>query len=525
MRKNFPVTQRELPVGAQANILSTTNLKGQITYINKDFIDISGFTESELIGQNHHIIRHPDMPPPVFKMFWQDLQAEKSWMGIVKNRCKNGDHYWVDAYATPIKKDGRVEEYQSVRRKARPEYIERAEKVYASISNGKPLAQTKNKMPMMTQLMLMVIAPFLLVPLAWIAGLNALSLMFTALLSTALSACGAAMTFRPMQKAIERAKSLTSDTVARYIYTAEGNDAGSILLALKKLESENAALIGRIHDMSRVLTDNAETLSSAVEQSRVGTLAQFEQAERVASAVEEMTASIEQVAENSGDTSKTTDKSLSLAQSGKTNVDKTAEAIRKLKAQIQTTSSTVSEVSNRSTDIEKILDVITAIAEQTNLLALNAAIEAARAGESGRGFAVVADEVRSLASRTQQSTSEIRAVIDALQAEVGTAVKSMQHGQAMAEESVALSAQTEQSLADILTAFEKIAVMGGQIAEATQEQSSVAAEIGDNITRIRDNAQQNIEGVEKSGEVASKTQRVTSRLDQLTQQFWEQQAE
>mgnify|MGYP003148177393 FL=1 len=100
MKKNLPITNIEKLFSPHANILSTTNLKGQITYINKDFIDISGFTEDELIGNNHHIVRHPDMPSPVFKMFWSDLQKENSWMGIVKNRCKNGDHYWVDAYVS-----------------------------------------------------------------------------------------------------------------------------------------------------------------------------------------------------------------------------------------------------------------------------------------------------------------------------------------------------------------------------------------------------------------------------------------
>lgn len=104
MKNNLPVSGVELSFSPSVNILSTTDLDGKITYINKDFIDVSGFTKDELIGQNHHIVRHPDMPPAVFKMFWTDLRAEKSWMGIVKNRCKNGDHYWVDAYATPIKK-------------------------------------------------------------------------------------------------------------------------------------------------------------------------------------------------------------------------------------------------------------------------------------------------------------------------------------------------------------------------------------------------------------------------------------
>ena len=102
MRKNLPITNTEVTFPLSANILSTTNLQGKITYINQDFIDISGFNENELLEQNHNIVRHPDMPEEAFKMFWSDLKAEKSWMGIVKNRCKNGDHYWVHISVGPI---------------------------------------------------------------------------------------------------------------------------------------------------------------------------------------------------------------------------------------------------------------------------------------------------------------------------------------------------------------------------------------------------------------------------------------
>ena len=101
MRNNQPVTQREHQVAENQRLISTTNLKGMITYCNEVFIDISGFSEAELLGSNHNIVRHPDMPPQAFAHMWQTLKAGRSWMGLVKNRCKNGDHYWVSAYATP----------------------------------------------------------------------------------------------------------------------------------------------------------------------------------------------------------------------------------------------------------------------------------------------------------------------------------------------------------------------------------------------------------------------------------------
>lgn len=137
MRNNQPVTNQETAVPRSANILSTTSPKGVISHINEDFLKISGFERDELIGQAHNIVRHPDMPATAFQMLWTALKSKRSWMGIVKNRCKNGDHYWVDAYATPIIKDGEVEELQSVRVKAKEEYVERAEALYQKLQSGK----------------------------------------------------------------------------------------------------------------------------------------------------------------------------------------------------------------------------------------------------------------------------------------------------------------------------------------------------------------------------------------------------
>ncbi|MCQ4235817.1 PAS domain-containing protein, partial [Pseudomonas stutzeri] len=141
MRTNLPVTGREVSVRENANILSTTNLKGQITYANTDFIEICGYSEAELLGQPHNLIRHPDMPPAAYADMWSTLQAGRPWMGLVKNRCKNGDHYWIDAYAMPISRDGKVVEYQSVRTKAQPEQIRAAEALYARAGTPGGLAQ------------------------------------------------------------------------------------------------------------------------------------------------------------------------------------------------------------------------------------------------------------------------------------------------------------------------------------------------------------------------------------------------
>lgn len=130
MRSNLPVTQNEIKLSDATLIVSKTDLQGRITYINKDFLDISGFTEAELIGQPHNIVRHPDMPPEAFTDFWETLKAGRPWTGLVKNRCKNGDYYWVLANATPIYESGQISGYMSVRRKASESAISEVDAVY-----------------------------------------------------------------------------------------------------------------------------------------------------------------------------------------------------------------------------------------------------------------------------------------------------------------------------------------------------------------------------------------------------------
>jgi len=137
MRNNQPVTGVEVPLADDVIIVSKTNLKGEITYINQDFLDISGFTEAELLGQPHNIVRHPDMPEAAFADMWKSLKAGEPWVGLVKNRCKNGDHYWVEAHVTPLFEQGQVLGYLSVRRKPGREAVAAAEAAYALFREGR----------------------------------------------------------------------------------------------------------------------------------------------------------------------------------------------------------------------------------------------------------------------------------------------------------------------------------------------------------------------------------------------------
>ena len=130
MRTNLPVTSNEVQLSDTTLIVSKTDLKGRITYVNKDFLDISGFTEAELIGEPHNIVRHPDMPVEAFQDLWDDLKAGRPWVGYVKNRCKNGADYWVEAHAAPVWENGQITGYMSVRRKPARDKVEAADGAY-----------------------------------------------------------------------------------------------------------------------------------------------------------------------------------------------------------------------------------------------------------------------------------------------------------------------------------------------------------------------------------------------------------
>ena len=144
MKKNLPVTQKEVNYDETITIVSMTDPKGIITYVNRDFLDISGFTEEELIGQSHNIVRHPDMPPAAFQDLWDTVKGGKPWSGIVKNRCKNGDHYWVEAFVTPLYEGDRLVGYQSVRTRPTRDQVSTAEGLYRKLNEGQ-LKQVPNR--------------------------------------------------------------------------------------------------------------------------------------------------------------------------------------------------------------------------------------------------------------------------------------------------------------------------------------------------------------------------------------------
>lgn len=206
-------------------------------------------------------------------------------------------------------------------------------------------------------------------------------------------------------------------------------------------------------------------------------------------------------------------------QDGRNVMQHTLKTIEALAQEVENSAQVISRLSEDSTQIGSVLDVIRGIAEQTNLLALNAAIEAARAGDQGRGFAVVADEVRTLASRTQASTLEIQSMIERLQTDASNAVKAMQQGQVQAQQGLSQAAQAENALQTISQSVTRINDMNIQIATAAEEQSSVAEEINRNIVNISQSADATAEGAKQTASAGDELAKLAARLQNLVGQF------
>ena len=524
MKKNLPVTNNEITFSENDEIISTTNLKGAITSYNETFLKISGFTPTELDGVNHNIVRHPDMPEAAFADLWQHMKANKHWMGIVKNRTKNGDYYWVDAYVTPIMENGQVTGYESVRSKPSAERIARAEKIYQQLNNGKTpkLDHFISRLSLRSRT---VIVNFI----ALCAGIATYSIApnDTAWLSTSLAVfagmasffIGSLWAFSPLKAALKTTQNSVNNPLMALIYTGRADEIGQIQLPSALLKAKLRTILGRIkHAAIHIEQDaisSADSLSiinSSIQQQAIET-------DLVATAMTEMTATVQEVARSASQAAQKADDADQHSQEGVQHASSAAGGLQGLTQAVQNVSEIVSQLDTDTQNIGSVLDVIKSIAEQTNLLALNAAIEAARAGEQGRGFAVVADEVRTLAGRTQDSTQEIQQLIENLNSTVAQAVSVMDHSEQSANDSEGLVSKAIDSLSSIADQVNGLTDINAQIASAVEQQGAVSEEINKNIVQISDGAENVLSGSYSAGNAAESLSTQSRNLSEMIQRF------
>jgi len=324
---------------------------------------------------------------------------------------------------------------------------------------------------------------------------------------------------RPLSSAVDAAESVAKGDLTRPIETHGNDEVSRLLKALATMQQNLRETLQGISGSATQLATAADELSAVTVDSTQGLQEQNNEIEQAATAVNEMTAAVEEVARNAVSTSDATRQSSQSAQLGQERVSETASAINALASDVQNTGELVQSLANQSQDIGKVLDVIRAIAEQTNLLALNAAIEAARAGESGRGFAVVADEVRALAYRTQQSTQEIEQMVQGMRSGSSQALESMQASASRAASTLVLAERAGEALVTITASVHEIHERNLVIASAAEEQAQVAREVDRNLVNIRDLSVRSAAGADQTSASSHELSQLANALQGMVRRF------
>jgi methyl-accepting chemotaxis protein len=303
-----------------------------------------------------------------------------------------------------------------------------------------------------------------------------------------LSYCGGLFAlktaFKRFNQLVKKASSIYDNPISSAVYTGHNDDLAKIDLALQMQASELRVVLGRTLDSSEQVSASARESEDKGNEIKQNSQSQLSEIEQVATAMQEMTATLTDMASNCADAAQSSNSALSQTTLGDDVVKQMVSSIQKMSNQLGTISNVITELEQHGKNIGSVLDVIEAIAEQTNLLALNAAIEAARAGEQGRGFAVVADEVRSLAQRTHTSTKEIHDMISRLQQGTGTAVSSMEQGLNDSSICVEQAEKAGVALNEIRQAVEQITDMTHHIASAVEQQSQVSNEVNRSVEAV-----------------------------------------
>jgi len=479
MRVNLPVTQREYEIPADAILMSATDTQSHINYANAAFISVSGFTREEILGQPHNLVRHPDMPEQAFADMWRTLKAGKSWTALVKNRRKDGDHYWVRANAAPVIRNGKTMGYMSVRTKPTRHEVKQAESTYQAFRDGKAGQRAFHQGLVVRTGLWGWTSALQTMPVRWRLRLGVGVLGGSALAALALGMALACLGVgrwlntqisRPLELIQAQALNVAAGQPAENIHLNRVDEIGMILRAvnqsglnLRSLVDDVSQQVSGVRTASTEIAQGNNHLSSRTEQAASNL-------QETAASMEEMTATVNSNADT--------------AQQATLLVGSAREAAAKGGQVVGQVVCTMQAISSSSKKIVDIIGVIDGIAFQTNILALNAAVEAARAGEQGRGFAVVASEVRSLAQRSSEAAREIKVLI-------AESVNCVDQGYALANE-------TGESIDTLIQRIQQASALMTQVATGNAEQSQGIAQVNQAVTLLDQTTQQNAALVEES---------------------------
>ncbi len=525
MRVNLPIYDVETRLRDDQYLISRTDTKGRIVYANPAFVEVSGFERDELMGKAHNIVRHPDMPSQAFEDFWNTLQAGRSWLGVVKNRRKDGGYYWVLANATPIFEDGEVVAYSSVRVRASDEQIEQAEELYAQLRENRARGwRLKGGQPVYTgwrRLLRMAVAPLrrgvrgrmlrsalisgglfgglagwllhenwsALSPLHASLGTGAAVLGVLAILVAQWRAARGVL--GPMHEAADMARQVAAGNLTTRMFFDSHDEVGSLAFSLDVMRKSLIGIASDVHEGIAGTARAAMEIEQGNESLSQRTEDQMASLQNTAASMQEMTSTVRQNADHARQANSLAATSMQVARRGGEVVDQVVH--------------TMHGISDSSRRIADIVTIIEGIAFQTNILALNAAVEAARAGESGKGFAVEAGEVRSLAQKSAQAAREIKDLIE-------DSVQRVTEGSSQAERAGA-------TMQEIVEAVQRVTDIIGEISVASQQQASGIEQIDQAVSEMDGMTVQNISLVQELGAAVAQLGGQSATLHETIQVF------
>lgn len=485
MRKNLPILPQQYPLTDDTRLMSVTTPGSFITYANKDFIHVSGYHPEELMGEPHNIIRHPDMPPSAFADMWKTLKAGKIWTGVVKNRRKNGEFYWVKSSTTPLKQGDQLTGYMSVRTAASPDEIAQAQALYDKANAGKLKHQTFYQGLLVYRGPLRLLSLFKTIPLRWRirSYFMLFSLLPLVIASTALhdtphamlwlsllivcSALGSELLVRqvaaPIQRILQQAMRSASGQSDKLEQLDRVDEIGMLMRAVNQSGMNFRTFVDDVNSNLQQLREACSDIAQGNHNLTQCCEDTEDNLQQTAASVEQLTATIKSNADASMQASHVTQGVNFAVSSGEAAVN-----------QVSSTMEAITRSSERITDIISVLDDLTF---QTNILALNAAVEAAHAGEQGRSFAVVAGEVRSLAQKSAASARDIAEIIEQTLTSIRAGEQQVAH--------------THKSMRNILQQVQQVTHLMNEITLATQEQSQGLNQINSAVNKIDELTHQN----------------------------------